>query len=186
NAVRASRALPQKSAAVADSCEKQAVRILEHKKEKKEKETKVQKVSFRKLFGAWLALAAIGFCGTAAAQEAQVLVNTGNTDGKLGALSRRPSINKAETETADDFVWKQTTVLTGATITGLISPAIPLANVANVEVELYRLFPADSIADRVPQVPPRQNSPADVEIDSATRDGLSRTLSFSTTPLNPN
>lgn len=146
----------------------------------------MQKVSFRKLFGAWLALAAIGFCGTAAAQETQVLVNTGNTDDKLGALSRRPSANKVETETADDFFLKQTTVLTGATITGLISPATPLANVANVEVELYHLFPADSIVDRTPQVPTRQNSPADVEIDSATRDAATRTLTFSTILLNPN
>jgi hypothetical protein len=146
----------------------------------------VRNSSFQKLFGAWLALAAIGFCGTAAAQEAQVLVNTGNADGKLGALSRRPSVNKAETETADDFFLKQTTVLTGATIVGLISPATPLANVTDVEVELYHVFPADSIADRVPQVPTRQNSPGDVEIDSATRDGVSRTLRFSTTLLNPN
>ncbi len=146
----------------------------------------MQNFSSQKLFVAWLALAAIGFCGTAAAQEAQVLVNTGNTDGKLGALSRRPSVNKAETETADDFVLKQTTVLTGATIVGLISPATPLANVANVEVELYHVFPVDSIVDRLPQVPTRQNSPADVEIDSATRDGVLRSLSFSTSLLNPN
>jgi len=46
-----------------------------------------------------------------------VLVNTGNTDGKLGALSRPASVNKLETETADDFVLDQTTVLSGATIT---------------------------------------------------------------------
>jgi len=149
------------------------------------KETKVN-FSFQKLFGAVLTLTAIGFCGTAAAQDTQVLVNTGNTDRKLGALSRRPSLNKAETETADDFDLKQTTVLTGATITGLISPAIPLANVANVEVELYHVFPEDSVADRTPQVPTRQNSPADVEIDSATRDRAARTLTFSTTLLNPN
>src|SRR6476659_4519526 len=93
------------------------------------KESKVRNFSFQKLIGAVLTLAAIGFCGTASAQDTQVLVNTGNTDRKLGALSRRPSLNKAETETADDFDLKQTTVLTGATITGLISPAIPLANV---------------------------------------------------------
>ena len=146
---------------------------------------KARNFSSYKLFGAGLVLAAIGSCGTAAAQEAQVLVNTGNIDGKLGALSRRPSVNQAETETADDFLLRQTTVLTGATITGLISPATPLTNVANVEVELYHVFPEDSIVDRTPQVPTRQNSPADVEIDSATRDGISRTLSFSTTLLNP-
>jgi Amidohydrolase len=88
------------------------------------------------LFGAFLVLAAMFFSASAAAQEAQVLVNTGNPDGKLGALSRRPSVNKTETETADDFALKQTTVFTGATIVGLVSAATPLANIANVEVEL--------------------------------------------------
>jgi hypothetical protein len=146
----------------------------------------VQNFSFQKFFGAWLVLAAIGSCGAAAAQEAKVLVNTGNTDGKMGALSRRPSLNKVETETADDFVLNQTTVLNGATIVGLISPAVPLASVADVEVELYHRFPEDSVVDRVPQVPTRQNSPSDVEIDSATRDAIARTLTFTPTQLNPN
>src|SRR5205814_1331981 len=121
------------------------------------------------------------FSAGAAAQETQVLVNTGNTDGKLGALSRRPSAGKLETETADDFVLKQTTVLTGATVVGLVSPAAPLANIANVEVELYHVFPLDS-ANSDPlagNVPTRFNSPSDVEIDSATRDGSLRSLRFS-------
>lgn len=140
------------------------------------------------LFGAFLALTAIFFPAGAAAQETQVLVNTGNTDGKLGALSRRPAANKAETETADDFFLKQTTVLTGATITGLVFPAAPLANIANVEVELYHVFPLDS-ANPDPlagNVPSRTNSPSDVEIVSATRDGSSGSLHFSTTLLNGN
>ena len=142
----------------------------------------------KKLFGAFLVLAAMFFSASAAAQETQVLVNTGNPDGKLGALSRRPSANKVETETADDFVLKQTTVLTGATIIGLVSPATPLANIANVEVELYHVFPLDS-ANPDPlagNVPSRTNSPSDVEIDSATRDGSLGSLRFSTTLLNGN
>src|SRR6266567_4163730 len=127
------------------------------------------------------------FSGTAAAQNTQVIVNTGNTDGKLGALSRPASANKSETETADDFVLDQTTVLTGATITGLITPATPLANIANVEVELYHRFPQDSIDPPSPiKVPTRMNSPSDVEIDSATRDAHQGTLSFTTNLLNPN
>src|SRR6266508_2402033 len=69
--------------------------------------------------------------------------STGTPDGRLGALSRRPSLGKIETETADDFVLQQTTVITQATITGLILGA-PLANVAQVEVELYHVFPLDS------------------------------------------
>ena len=144
--------------------------------------------SSEKLFAAWLVLAAMSFPGTAAAQDTQVIVNTGNPDGKVGALSRRPSASKLETETADDFVLKQTTVLTGASITGLISPATPLANIANVEVELYHVFPLDSAnADPLAgNVPSRFNSPSDVEIDAATRDGSLGSLRFSASLLNGN
>jgi hypothetical protein len=148
----------------------------------------VRNYSNEKLFGTFLILAAMFFSTSAAAQETQVLVNTGNADGKLGALSRRPSVNKTETETADDFVLKQTTVITGATITGLVFPATPLGNIANVEVELYHVFPLDS-ANPDPlagSVPTRFNSPSDVEIDSATRDASLGSLRFSPTLLNGN
>ncbi len=142
--------------------------------------------SSEKLFGAFVVLAAMFFSGTAAAQDTQVIVNTGNPDGKLGALSRRPNANMLETETADDFVLKQTTVLTGASVTGLISPATPLTNIANVEVELYHVFPEDSIDPPSGNVPSRVNSPGDVEIDSATRDAGLRTLKFTASLLNAN
>jgi hypothetical protein len=153
----------------------------------KTKEHEVRNHSYQKSFGVLFVFAAI-LCGTAAAQETQVIVNTGNPDGKLGALSRRSSANKLETETADDFVLKQTTVLTGASIKGLISPATPLANITNVEVELYHVFPLDSAnADPLAgNVPSRMNSPSDVEIDAATRDGSLGSLRFSTTLLNAN
>jgi hypothetical protein len=68
--------------------------------------------------------------------------STGNADGQLGALSRRPSPGKIETETADDFVLQQTTAITQATITGLIPAGTQ--NISNVEVELYHVFPQDS------------------------------------------
>jgi len=77
-------------------------------------------------------------------QDNKFIVSTGNTDGRLGALSRRPSTGKVETETADDFVLNQTTVISGATITGLICPATSLTNITNVEVEFYHVFPRDS------------------------------------------
>lgn len=69
---------------------------------------------------------------------------TGDTDGLLGALSRSESAGKLETETADDFFLTETTVIRGATITGLITA--PLANISNVEVELYHVFPLDSVS----------------------------------------
>src|SRR6266478_3902456 len=64
------------------------------------------------------------------------------------------------------------------------SPTTPLANIANVEVELYHVFPEDSINPPSGNVPSRANSPSDVEIDSATRDAGQRTLSFSARQLN--
>src|SRR6266705_601053 len=107
--------------------------------------------------------------------------STGSPDGRLGALSRRPSLGKIETETADDFVLQQTTVITRATITGLIPLGTPLANITQVEVELYHVFPLDSVDPPSGNVPTRVNSPADVEIDSATRDSSLRTLDFTPT-----
>jgi hypothetical protein len=157
--------------------------VFEHKKEK---EHEVRNYSCQKSFGALLVFAAMALCGAAAAQDTQVLVNTGNADGLVGALSRRPSADKVETETADDFVVKQTTVITGAKITGLITPATPLSNIANVEVELYHIFPEDSIIQSSISVPSRMNSPSDVEIDSATRDASQGTLSFAAKLLDAN
>lgn len=117
--------------------------------------------------GAWLATPALA---------EPFFFTTGDADGRLAALSRSGSAGKLETETADDFVLKDTTVINGATITGLITA--PLANVANVEVELYHVFPLDSVSPPSGRVLSRVNSPADVEIDAATRDGRAGTLGF--------
>ena len=62
--------------------------------------------------GVWLATPALA--GT-------FFFTTGNADGRLGALSRSESSGKLETETADDFILTETTVINGATITGLIN-----------------------------------------------------------------
>src|SRR5438874_1975238 len=124
--------------------------------------------------GVWLATPA---------WAAPFFFSTGNPDGRLGALSRRASLGKLETETADDFVLTQTTVINRATITGLIPLGTPLANISNVEVELYHVFPLDSANPPSGNVPTRVNSPADVEIDSATRDASLGTIKFSATTL---
>ena len=146
----------------------------------------MQNHSCQKLFGLLIVLAATFFSQNASAQDATLIVSLGNPDGKLGALSRRPSADKLETETADDFVLKQTTVITGATITGLISPATPLASIGNVEVELYHVFPLDSSDPPSGNVTTRVNSPSDVEIDSATRDASLGNLHFNVSLLNAN
>src|SRR6266568_1758020 len=69
---------------------------------------------------------------------------TGNPDGLLGALSRRASPGKLETETADDFILQQTTVITQATIIGLVPQGTSLDNIKDVEIEMYHVFPGDS------------------------------------------
>ena len=112
--------------------------------------------------------------------------STGTPDGLLGALSQPADSGRLETETADDFILTETTSIAQATITGLIPSGTPLENIENVEVEVYHIFPNDSDVGRTSgpptfstvQVPTRVNSPSDVEIDDATRDGASDTLEF--------
>jgi hypothetical protein len=110
--------------------------------------------------------------------------STGNPDGRLGALSRPPSAGELETETADDFILTDTTVITGATISGLLTSGATPADIGNVEVEVYHVFPTDSVNPPSGNVPTRANSPSDVEIGSATRDGSLGTLSFTATLVN--
>src|SRR5215468_4894440 len=122
------------------------------------------------------------------------LFSTGTPDGLLGALSQPATPGTFETETADDFILSQATFISGAVIVGLIPPGTPLADISNVEVEVYHVFPTDSDVGRTSgppmfptaEVPARLNSPADVEIDDATRDGSDGTLSFFAGLLNAN
>src|ERR1044071_10477912 len=58
---------------------------------------------------------------------------TGTADAQLGALSRRASPGNVETETADDFILQQTTVINRATITGLIPSGTALESIKEVE-----------------------------------------------------
>src|SRR5262249_30056856 len=119
---------------------------------------------------------------------------TGSPNGQLGALSRRPSAGKIETETADDFPLQETTVITQATIFGLLPVGTPLNNIRDVEVEVYHIFPEDSDVARTsgpptfstPKVPTRVNSPSDVEIDTATRERTAGTLEISAQILSTN
>ena len=104
--------------------------------------------------------------------------STGDADGLLGALSQPASAGHLETETADDFILGGTTSIAQATIVGLIPVGAPLADISSVEVEIYHVFPNDSVDPPSGSVPARANSPADVEIDTATRDASAGTLSF--------
>ncbi len=112
--------------------------------------------------------------------------STGNPDGKIATLSRRPSPGLIETETADDFILNTATSITQATFTGLLPLGSSLSNIENVEIEFYHVFPKDSANPPSGNVPSRMNSPADVEIASATRDFSAGDFSVSTSILNPN
>jgi hypothetical protein len=137
------------------------------------------------IIGLWLATPA---------GAALFFFSTGSPDGLLGALSQPTTPGTFETETADDFILPEATFISGAVIVGLIPPGTPLANIGNVEVEVYHVFPTDSDVGRTSgpptfptvEVPARLNSPADVEIADATRDGTDGTLSFSAELLNAN
>ncbi len=125
----------------------------------------------------------LGMCMVTSLWASSFSFTTGVPDGRLGAASRRASPGKLETETADDFVLPQTTVINRATITGLVPLGTPVENIKEVEVEVYHVFPLDS-APASGKVPSRVNSPSDVEIGTATRAGGSGTLTFSTSVLN--
>ena len=120
-----------------------------------------------------------------AASAATFSFSTGDPDGKIATLSRPPSPGKIQTETADDFIATQSVVISQATFTGLLPSGASLSSISAVEIEIYHVFPFDSVIPPSGNVPTRTNSPADVEIDSATRDSADGSLSFSATLVNP-
>jgi PEP-CTERM motif len=108
--------------------------------------------------------------------------STGNPDGLIATLSRTASAGKLETETADDFVTTVPTRITNATFTGLFVGGATTANVSDVEIELYHVFPIDSVNPPDGRVNSRVNSPSDNNFAAA--DGALGQLSFSTKVLN--
>src|SRR6266487_5847418 len=65
---------------------------------------------------------AFAACCVTVARADQFSFSTGSPDGKLGALSRPAGSQGLETETADDFVLTQPTVISSATMHGLLIP----------------------------------------------------------------
>jgi hypothetical protein len=136
----------------------------------------------RKVFGCAAMIGSVLLIAQLAAAQT-FSFTPGDPDGKVGALSRPASPGKIETETADDFVLPQTTIINKATIKGLLPADTDFAKIKDVEVEVYHVFPLDS-APASGHVPSRTNSPSDVEIGTATRDASSGTLKFSPTVEN--
>ena len=131
------------------------------------------------LFG----LATLALCPIQPAAASPFLFSTGNPDGLIATLSRTASPGKLETETADDFVTTAPTVINSATFTGLLVGGATPANVTDVEIELYHVFPVDSTNPPDGRVLTRMNSPSDNNFLAA--DANSGQLSFTVTVLNP-
>jgi hypothetical protein len=142
-------------------------------------------------------IAAIGLISSIATMGAATLMttpaaaqsyffSTGDPDGKIATLSRTNDGGLLQTETADDFVLTQSTRIDSATFTGLLPIGVALNDATRVEIEIYHVFPVDSTNPPSGNVPARANSPADVEIDPATRDSLDSSLSFVGGVISPN
>src|SRR5215470_8391840 len=115
--------------------------------------------------------------------------STGDPDGKIATATRPDSAGKFEIESADDFGLSSRTLIQGATFTGLLTGGSTIANIGQVVVEIYQVFPNGSDVGRTsgpptfstPQVPTRVNSPSDVALDS--RDSSSGQLAFTSSVL---
>jgi hypothetical protein len=123
--------------------------------------------------------------GVAPAAAAPFLFTTNGPDGLIATLSRTASTGKLETETADDFVTPAgvTTFITNATFTGLLVGGATPANINNIEIELYHVFPIDSTDPPDGRVLTRVNSPSDNNFAAA--DGALGQLTFTTKVLSP-
>jgi len=108
------------------------------------------------------------------------------------ATASRPDTGVFEIESADDFLLTNSTLITHATFTGLLTGGATTADVGQLVVEIYRVFPLDSDVGRTsgpptfstPEVPTRVNSPSDVAFDS--RDSTTAgDLAVATTDLGP-
>jgi hypothetical protein len=136
-----------------------------------------------------ISVAVIGLLSAVpAAADTPFFFSTGNTDGRIATASRPDTATQFEIESADDFVLTHGTSITSATFTGLLPFGTTAADVSQVIVEMYRVFPLDSDVGRTsglplfstPNVPTRVNSPSDVAFQE--RDAGSG-LSFSMSVL---
>ncbi|MGE0257138.1 MAG: PEP-CTERM sorting domain-containing protein [Alphaproteobacteria bacterium] len=131
----------------------------------------------------------IGLLTALPAAAAPFFFSTGDPDGRIATASRPDSAGKIEIESADDFVLTGAGHITSATFTGLLTGGASLANVGNVRVEIYSVFPNNSDVGRTtgppdfstPRVPTRVNSPSDAAIQE--RDVAGGNLSFSIATL---
>jgi PEP-CTERM motif len=137
-----------------------------------------------------LLTAAVSILAASPALADPFAFSTGTPDGKIATATRPDSPGMAEIETADDFVLGQSTLITGATFTGLLTGSVAAPTIGDVVIEIYRVFPLDSDVPRTSgpptfgttQVPTRVNSPSDVAFTSRDASVVGE-LTFTTTVL---
>jgi hypothetical protein len=124
-----------------------------------------------------LVLLIVAFAPTLAEAGPILLFSTGSPDGKIATASHPATATALETETADDFILGQSAAITNATFTGLLPLGAPLSTITQVEIELYHVFPVDSVFPPDGRVVTRVNSPSDNQF--ASFDSALSQLSFS-------
>lgn len=112
---------------------------------------------------------------------AGVIFSTGLPDGRMAMGSMPGSPGQLEIEAADDFLFSNSVSITGAKFYGLIPAGVAPSDINQVVIEVYRVFPKDSVNPPDMRVPTRVNSPSDVAFDS--RNSMASQLSFTASIL---
>ena len=132
---------------------------------------------------------ALGLVAVTTTAGAQTVLYNNDTPTNTMAMASRPDVGATEIEAADDFVLTAPSLLTSATFQGLLTGNMSVADIGEVRVEIYRVFPLDSDVGRTSgpptfstsQVPTRVNSPSDVAL--LDRDTASGNLAVTTADL---
>ncbi len=110
-----------------------------------------------------LSVLGLGLLTAMPAAATPYFFTTGSPDGLMATASRAAGNGTIEIESADDFILNAPTAITAATFAGLLTGGASTADIGQVHVEIYRIFPKDSTSPPDGQVPTRVNSPSDVE-----------------------
>ena len=125
----------------------------------------------------------VGLSGMLLAPAFGSVIYNNLTPSNAMGVATRPT--GTEIESADDFFLGSQTLINGASFTGILVPGTGgTPSIAEVVVEIYRVFPLDSNTVRTPNVPTRANSPSDVAFSS--RDSGAGALLFSSTQVATN
>lgn len=130
--------------------------------------------------------AVVGLSVAASSWGLTFTFSTGTLNGLMATASRPANVaaGQIEIESADDFILGLRTTIDHATFTGLVPTAAALSSVQQVEVEIYRVFPLDSVSPASGHVPTRVNSPSDLAFDS--RSSAAASLTFTASILTAN